>query len=109
MEISMQIPERNSNNRLLILHPEDNIAVLKRPTESGTEQIVDGRAVTVATPLTMGHKIAIRPISKGEDVLKYGAPIGFASEDIKAGEHVHLHNLTSRYTVIEDMEADKNE
>lgn len=105
----MQIPDINSNNGLLILHPKDNIAVLKRPTESGTKQIVDGRQVVIATPLTMGHKIAIRPIPKGEDVLKYGAPIGFASEDIKTGEHVHLHNLTSRYTVIEDMEAGKDE
>ena len=105
----MQIPDKNSNNGLLILHPEDNIAVLKRPTESGTKQIVDGHTVIIATSLTMGHKIAIRPIAKGENVLKYGAPIGFARKDIKAGEHVHLHNLTSRYTVIEDMEADKNE
>ena len=105
----MQIPNDNSHNELLVLHPKDNIAVLKRSTESGTKQIVDGHTVIIATSLTMGHKIAIRSIHKGEDVLKYGAPIGFASEDIKAGEHVHLHNLTSRYTAIEDMEADKDE
>ena len=105
----MQIPDKKSSNELLILHPEDNIAVLKRPTESGNQQVVDGHTVVIATSLTMGHKIAIQPIPKGEDVLKYGAPIGFASENIKAGEHVHLHNLTSRYTVIEDMEANKNE
>lgn len=105
----MQKSDKNSSNGLLILHPEDNIAVLKRPTESGSQQVVDGHTVIVATSLTMGHKVAIRSILKGEDVLKYGAPIGFASEHIKAGEHVHLHNLTSRYTVIEDMEADKDE
>lgn len=105
----MQTTDNNLSNGLLILHPEDNIAVLKRPTESGTKQVVDGNTVIVGTSLTMGHKIAIRPIAKGENVLKYGAPIGFASEDISAGDHVHLHNLTSRYTVIEDMEADKNE
>lgn len=103
----MQMPNKNMINDILVLHPDDNIAVLKRPTERGTKQIVDGRLVVIATSLTLGHKIAIRLIVKGEDVLKYGAPIGFASQDIKPGEHVHLHNLSSRYTTIEDMEPAK--
>ena len=40
-----------------------------------------------------GHKYALRDIKKGEDVIKYGNPIGHATEDIKAGEHVHTHNV----------------
>ena len=40
-----------------------------------------------------GHKYALFPIKKGENVIKYGSPIGHATEDIEVGEHVHTHNL----------------
>jgi altronate hydrolase len=42
-----------------------------------------------------GHKYAIRPIPAGEDVIKYGMPIGHATHDIAPGEHVHSHNLAT--------------
>ena len=40
-----------------------------------------------------GHKYALCDIPKGENVIKYGMPIGHATSDIKKGEHVHTHNL----------------
>ena len=40
-----------------------------------------------------GHKYALRDIAAGENIIKYGNPIGHATEDIKAGEHVHTHNV----------------
>ena len=43
--------------------------------------------------LSDGHKYALRDIKKGENVIKYGNPIGHATEDIKKGEHIHSHNL----------------
>lgn len=48
---------------------------------------------TVKINLENGHKFAIRDIAKGENVVKYGFSIGIAKEDIKAGTHVHSHNL----------------
>lgn len=42
-----------------------------------------------------GHKYAIKPIAKGENVIKYGMPIGHATADIAIGEHVHTHNLAT--------------
>jgi altronate hydrolase len=42
-----------------------------------------------------GHKYAIRPIAPGENVIKYGMPIGHAKAAIAPGEHVHTHNLAS--------------
>ena len=42
-----------------------------------------------------GHKYALRPIAAGENVIKYGMPIGHATRDIAAGEHVHTHNLAT--------------
>lgn len=43
--------------------------------------------------LSNGHKYALCDIRKGENVIKYGSPIGHATEDIKKGEQVHCHNL----------------
>ena len=40
-----------------------------------------------------GHKYALVPIKAGENVIKYGSPIGHATEDIGVGAHVHTHNL----------------
>ena len=43
--------------------------------------------------LENGHKYALCDIKKGENIIKYGSPIGHATEDIKKGEHVHTHNV----------------
>ena len=40
-----------------------------------------------------GHKYARQDIKKGDNVIKYGQPIGHATEDILKGEHVHSHNM----------------
>ncbi len=62
-----------------------------------------------------GHKYAVRPIRKGENVIKYGFPIGVATEDIAEGEHVHTHNLktalsgTDSYTYAPDFTVEKGE
>jgi altronate hydrolase len=40
-----------------------------------------------------GHKYALKFIKKGENIIKYGSPIGHATQDIEIGEHVHTHNL----------------
>ncbi len=47
-----------------------------------------------------GHKIALTDIKKGENVIKYGYPIGHALEDIKAGEHVHTHNIKTNLSGV---------
>ena len=50
---------------------------------------------TVHEAIPLGHKVAVRAIRRGDTVTKYGSPIGIASRDIRAGEHVHIHNLRS--------------
>ena len=50
----------------------------------------------VCVNLSTGHKIAICDIEKGADVIKYGYPIGFATENIKKGESVHSHNMKTK-------------
>ena len=73
------------------LRPDDNIAVVTRPIPAGTQ--LDGLAVT--SRVGMGHKLALRPIKKGEAVYKYGQIIGFASKDIAPGDWVHVHNVAA--------------
>ena len=43
-----------------------------------------------------GHKVALRDIHVGEDIVKYGESLGEATHEITAGEHVHVHNLDSK-------------
>lgn len=43
--------------------------------------------------ISLGHKFALRDITRGSQVIKSGFPIGTATEDIAPGEHVHTHNL----------------
>ena len=58
------------------------------------------RLDNVEVSLADGHKYAIRDISKGENVVKYGNPIGHATADIKKGEHVHSHNMKTNLSGV---------
>lgn len=54
--------------------------------------------------LPLGHKIALMDIKLGAEIKKYGAVIGKASKNIKAGEYVHIHNVESnRMPLTEHM------
>ena len=77
------------------LRPEDNIAVAARNLPAGAEIQINGRAVTLPQRIGLGHKVALVPIKKGEAVSKYGQIIGFASQDIPAGGHVHVQNVSA--------------
>jgi|TARA_Y100000031_G_C7971380_1_gene270545 (2R)-sulfolactate sulfo-lyase subunit alpha len=50
-------------------------------------------SITVNDPIPLGHKFALRDISDGEAVIKYGENIGRTVADIPKGNHVHVHNL----------------
>ena len=54
----------------------------------------------VRVDLSNGHKYATKDILKGENVIKYGNPIGHATEDIRKGDHVHTHNLKTNLSGI---------
>ncbi len=73
------------------IHPRDNVAVALRPIEPG--KVFDGVAAAEAVP--QGHKMALRPIKAGEQIIKYGLPIGHATADIAAGSWVHTHNMAT--------------
>ncbi len=75
------------------IHEDDNVAVALRPIAPGENLTVGQYQVTVGEEIPQGHKFALKPIAKGEEVIKYGFRIGYAKEDVAAGGWVHVHNL----------------
>ena len=79
----------------LVISPRDNVATALQPLEPGQVLEINGESVTIAEATPKGHKVALRLIRVGEQVVKYGSTIGTATCDIKPGEHVHTHNVAS--------------
>lgn len=90
-----QISSQTGPPPVILLRPEDNVAVAARPLPKNF--VLDFRGgrdqVTTRQMIALGHKVAVRPIAKGEPVLKYAQIIGFASTDIEPGDWVHVHNI----------------
>ena len=59
----------------------------------GEKITVGNESVVTNSDIPAGHKVALKDIKSGEDIIKYGSRIGLAKEDIKAGDHVHIHNI----------------
>lgn len=73
----------------------DNVVVAARDLAAG-EEVGDGDArVTLAADVPFGHKVAVRTIESGGDVVKYDEVIGRATAAIEPGAHVHVHNVDS--------------
>ncbi|MBW1766408.1 MAG: UxaA family hydrolase [Deltaproteobacteria bacterium] len=93
----MEHSNSGTDKFLLSLAPEDNVLVLIKSMSAGSTLLLNGKTFQLNRSLGLGHKIAAREIRAGENVFKYGVPIGSAVRDIRAGEHVHLHNMKSDY------------
>ena len=75
------------------ISPIDNVVVALHPIAKGTLVEVDGLAVTALEDIPQGHKMAVKPIKNGENVIKYGFPIGHATADAQPGTWMHTHNV----------------
>lgn len=74
---------------LIRIHPKDNVAVALCPVSAGT--VFDG--VRANADIPRGHKMALCAIAEGEAVVKYGFPIGTATQIVAPGDRVHTHNM----------------
>lgn len=83
----------------MVIGLDDNVATALRNLNKGEQASVGlGQeiiSIAVIEPVEYGHKFAIRDITKGDDILKYGEIIGRATEDIVSGAHVHVQNVES--------------
>jgi (2R)-sulfolactate sulfo-lyase subunit alpha len=85
----------------LIHGSNDHVGVAVRDlrageTVTGVYQKGGGEVtVTVLSDIPLGHKVALVNLNPGDRVLKYNEVIGVATQPIRVGDHVHVHNLKS--------------
>ncbi|KYZ74844.1 D-galactarate dehydratase [Anaerosporomusa subterranea] len=85
--------------RAIVMKANDNVATVVEPIapNTGVDLKVGEETVSiqVSEAIPFGHKFAIREIGEGDRIVKYGEVIGLATQNIKVGQHVHVHNLES--------------
>ena len=80
-------------NQYLQIDVSDNVAVAIHDMKAGDSFAYKGNSYTLKEDIARGHKFALKDIAKGENVVKYGFPIGHATQDIQRGAWVHTHNV----------------
>ena len=84
--------------KAVILDPKDNVGVGLMDLKSGIELDlrVSGQAIhmKLVEPIPYQHKFSITHIDSSSEIIKDGVVIGEATQDIKQGQHVHVHNMT---------------
>ena len=86
-----------NSQEALMLSNKDNVATSLGDVEPSADvQIRTGKKISkvkVLERIPFGFKVAVTDIAKGSNIIKYGELIGIASQDIKQGQLVHVHNI----------------
>ena len=72
----------------LRINPSDNVAVAISPLHAGETIEADGRVITLRTDVPAGHKVTLKNFQSGENIIKYGYPIGHVTADVPEGTWV---------------------
>ncbi|MGE9551168.1 UxaA family hydrolase [Erwinia amylovora] len=88
--------------RFIKIHNNDNVAVALSGLEEGEVLDVAGRSILLQQPVDRGHKFALQSLEEGESIVKYGLPIGHATQPIAAGEAIHSHNARTNLSDVDD-------
>lgn len=91
--------------KTIVISPKDLVGVALVSLKKGEE----AEGVTLAEDIEKGHKFALRDIKKDEHIIKYGEVIGRATSDIKAGEHIHSHNMSTNLSGTLEYSYNKKE
>lgn len=99
------------------INPADSVVVCLQPLKQGDVIDIDGKSIEVSQDTPAGHKVLIADTPAGADIIKYGYPIGHATEDLKAGVWVNENNLKTNlsgtleytYNPVADELSIKNE
>ena len=84
----------------LKINPADSVVVCLTAKQKGDIIEIDGRRITINQDTPAGHKILIKDVAEGEDIIKYGYPIGHAQQALKAGDWVNEDNLKTNLSGI---------
>ena len=83
------------SNDAVMIRDDDNVCIALRNLKKGDEICIGNKKIVLREHIAVPHKIALRDVRAGGQVIKYGVSIGTATKDISSGELVHLHNLHS--------------
>lgn len=93
-------------SKLFKINDKDNVAVALEELKKG--EIIDN--IKLLDDIPFGHKVLLNDLKNGENIIKYGNPIGHLTIDCKKGEHIHEHNLkTNLSDIIEYKYCGENE
>lgn len=81
------------DNLSLQINNDDNVAVVLKNIAGGERVKINDKVVETTQEIPVGHKVALKDIKPGESIIKYGFPIGKATQDITTGDWVHTHNM----------------
>lgn len=91
-------------DNIIVVNPKDSVAVVLCDIKQGENCQCGEMTLVAKDDIAFGHKIALFDIKEGEDVLKYGSPIGHATKNIEKGQHVHVHNVKTNLAESGDYE-----
>jgi altronate hydrolase len=79
--------------KVLLINQNDNIVIAVEELDAGEVIEVKSEKIKVLSDIPIGHKVALKEFKMGDEVIRYGFPIGKVTEKIKKGEWIHTHNL----------------
>lgn len=89
-------------DKYIKINPHDNVAVALLPLSPDETFNIEGENVTIKTDVAPGHKFLLKDVNKGENIIKYGYPIGHLKEDRTKGQLVdHNHIQTNLSGLLE--------
>ena len=82
------------NPNTIIIDPKDNVAVaLEDIPRGGPIRLPDGTEIRALADIGFSHKVLLKDVNQGGDIIKYGEAIAQVTTDLKQGEWIHMHNL----------------
>ena len=84
----------------LKINTADSVVVCLQPKKKGDIIDIDGKQIVINQDIPAGHKVLIQDTPKGQDIIKYGYPIGHVTKDLKAGDWVNEENLKTNLSSI---------
>lgn len=86
------------------INAQDNVAVAIRKIDKNERLEIEGENIQINEIVEKGHKFALTAINQGDNIIKYGFPIGYATENIAIGSWVHSHNTKTNLSGVEEYE-----
>lgn len=86
--------------KVLVINKSDNVGVALEDLRKGQVITFGDECFPLLTDVGFGHKFAVREVADASYIVKYGAKVGIATQPIKVGEHVHVHNVRD---IVDDI------